>query len=219
MTTKTELLLLSNRLLGLRSDMKNKDYFDAAYFEKFYNEKDNPDYRKRMQHQAAGLTNLIEFHDATPASVLEIGAGIGCWRDWYAKNRPRTKYISTDLSDFTCGKYKHKQYDVTTGPYKGPGYRTRYDLVVCLDVMAYFDSQTYIKVLSTIASMVGTFLVIDALTKRDLKEVCGEGTDWNLQGQTAAFHKKALSTHFKGLGHNLYVPRETDLFFYELEIR
>ena len=62
------------------------------------------------------------------------------------------------------------------------------------------------------------FLYLEAITKRDLDEVCDEKlTDGDVHLRTGAWYRKHLGNHFTNVGAGIWYAKRGSLPFYELE--
>ena len=147
--------------------------------------------------------------------MLDVGAGTGLWRDWFAKNRPKAMYRSTEYSEYACKKYRHEQRDITSWRED-----ETFDLVVCQGVLPYLDDAGCAKALENIAAMSGGFLYLEAITKSDIDEVIDDAkTDVKVYGRTGAWYRKRLEKHFHEVGCGLWAKKDAAVLFYELERR
>jgi hypothetical protein len=188
--------------------------FDQAYFEQFYEARRT---RVRTYAEAAdtarGVTALVEWLMGDIASVLEVGAGAGHWRDWFKRHRKTIPYRSTDVSAHACKRYGHERRDITRWRV-----RERYDLVVCIGVLTYLDDDACTRAIENIAAMTATFLFVEIETKKDLATLYTDPrTDPALLRRTAAWYRKRLEKHFIQLAFGLWVRRDVGLSLGELE--
>jgi len=188
--------------------------FDAAYYDRYYGST-----RTRV-HSATEIAKLctavvsfVEWWQHPLETVLDVGAGIGLWRDWFAKKRPRVVYRSTEVSAHACEAYGHEQRDITKWRAK-----ESFDLVVCQGVLPYLDDAGAEKALENLAAMTRGFLYLEAITKRDLREVCDDArTDVAVHGRTGAWYRARLKKHYVEVGCGLWCKRDAGVLFYELE--
>jgi hypothetical protein len=188
--------------------------FDAAYYERYYKSSrtrvHSPDEVGKL---CTAVVALIEWWQHPIASVLDVGAGVGHWRDWFAKHRPRTRYVSTEVSAHACKMYGHEQRDITKWRSKDS-----FDLVVCQGVLPYIDDVGAAKAVENLAAMTAGFLYLEAITKKDLREVCDESrTDVAVHGRTGAWYRSRLSKHLVEVGCGLWCKKDAGVLFYELE--
>jgi cyclopropane fatty-acyl-phospholipid synthase-like methyltransferase len=187
---------------------------DAGYYERFYeDEKTRVLSRAQVAHLALGVTELIAWFGGELRAVLDIGAGTGLWRDWFAANRSNVRYVSTDKSEYACARYRHLERGIASWRS-----RRKFDLVICQGVLPYLDSREVSAAIENIAAMCRGFLYLEAATSRDLREHCDARlTDASMQGRSVAFYRSRLSPHFVAVGCGLFYLRTGPLVFYDLE--
>lgn len=188
--------------------------FDAGYFRKYYESRRSRVYgREQIAALAQGVTGFVAWFGGELESVLDVGAGIGLWRDWFREHRPNVRYRSLDVSAYACKTYGHERRDITK--WKG---REKFDLVVCQGVMPYFDDAGCERATANMAAMCRGFLYVEAITSRDLREVVDRTkTDVSVHARSAAFYRRILRKHFEPLGCGLHHVRGGDKVFYDLE--
>jgi hypothetical protein len=91
-----------------------KESFDAGYYGKYYGSaRTRVHGPKEIARLCCAVTSMIEWWGAPLDSVIDVGAGVGLWRDWFAKHRPKTAYRTTEVSRYACAQYGHEQRDIT----------------------------------------------------------------------------------------------------------
>lgn len=188
--------------------------FGAEYFDRFYESKATRVYGEReIARLARGVTGMIGWLGGDLRSVLDVGAGSGLWRDWFASHKPSVRYRSTDVSAYACERYGHEQRDITRWRA-----RERFDLVVCQGVLQYLDDEGAERAIDNIAAMCRGFLYLEVVTVRDLREACDTTrTDADVHARTGSWYRARLSKHFTTLGCGLHYCKSGPLVFYELE--
>ena len=187
---------------------------DAAYYERFYESKKTRVLDKaQVAHLALGVTEMVKWFGGDLRAVLDIGAGTGMWRDWFASHRPNVRYVSTDSSEYACKRYGHVQRDIAS--WRG---KRKYDLVICQGVLPYLESRAVGAAIENMATMCRGFLYLEAATSRDLREHCDQSrTDGAMRWRPLKFYRSRLAPHFLTVGAGLFYIREGPLVFYELE--
>lgn len=193
-----------------------KEIFDAGYYGTYYGSaRTRVHGPKEVARLCSAVTSMIEWWGAPLDNVLDVGAGVGLWRDWFAKHRPKTAYRTTEVSRYACAEYGHEQRDIT----KWRASAT-FDLVVCQGVLPYIDDAGCAKAIDNLGAMTAGFLYLEAITKSDIREVIDDTkTDVMVHGRTAAWYRARLRKHYTELGCGLWAKKEAPVLFYELERR
>jgi hypothetical protein len=188
--------------------------FDASYFRRFYESRRSRVYGKeQVDSLARGVTGFVQWFGGDIEKVLDVGAGIGLWKDWFREHMPDVRYRSIDVSDYACERYGHERRDIAAWRA-----REKFDLVVCQGVLPYLDDATTAKAIANMAAMCRGFLYVEAITSRDLREVCDRSkTDVKVRARPASFYKRLLARHFEPLGCGLHHVNGGDKLFYDLE--
>jgi len=188
--------------------------FDEAYYERFYESKRTRVYGAReIAHLARGVTEMIAWYGGDLTSVLDVGAGTGLWRDWFRANKPDVRYLSTEVSPYACERYGHEQHDIASWRSK-----ERFDLIVCQGVLPYLSNKDTEAAIANLAAMARGFFYLEAITTRDLAEVCDNAfTDQAVRARSASWYRARLGKSFVNLGCGLYYAKNGPLVFYDLE--
>jgi 2-polyprenyl-3-methyl-5-hydroxy-6-metoxy-1,4-benzoquinol methylase len=188
--------------------------FDASYFRRYYESRRSRVYgSEQIAHLARGVTGFVQWFGGEIDRVLDVGAGVGLWADWFRGNMPGVRYRSIDVSEYACSKYGHERRDIST--WRG---REKFDLIVCQGVLPYLDDAPCAKAIANMAAMCRGLLYVEAITARDLRDVCDRTrTDVGVHARTAAFYRRLLATYFEPLGCGLHHVKGGDKLFYDLE--
>lgn len=188
--------------------------FDEAYYERFYLDPSTRIYGPKHHHNiVTAVTALIDWFGGDLDTVLDVGAGVGRWRDWFKKHRPEVEVTSTELDPAVCKRFGHEQRDISQWRA-----RQKFDLVVCQGVVPYLNDRDAASAIGNLAAMSAGFLYFEAITKRDLEEVCDTSrTDLRVHKRTGAWYRKRLLAHYREVGAGLFYHRKGKLEFFELE--
>ncbi len=188
--------------------------FDAAYFRRFYESRRSRVYgAEQIDQLARGVTGFVRWFGGEIERVLDVGAGSGLWGDWFRAHLPDAEYRSIDVSAYACATYGHEQRDISR--WRG---RQKHDLVVCQGVLPYLPDASCRSAVANMAAMCRGFLYVEAITARDLREVCDRSaTDVRVLARPASFYRGVLERHFEPLGCGLHHVLGGDKMFYELE--
>ena len=188
--------------------------FDARYFRKYYESRRSRVYgAEQVADLAQGVTGFVRWFGGSLESVLDVGAGTGLWKAWFAEHLPETAYRSVDLSEYACATYGHERRDISRWRA-----REKFDLVVCQGVLPYLDDEACERAIGNLAAMCRGFLYLEAITARDLREVVDRGrTDVSVHARPATFYRRILGRHFERLGCGLHHKKGGGKVFYDLE--
>jgi 2-polyprenyl-3-methyl-5-hydroxy-6-metoxy-1,4-benzoquinol methylase len=188
--------------------------FDSDYYDRFYLNSESRIYdRVHQEKLIVAVVSLVEWFGAELSNVLDIGAGVGWWRDWFAEHRTSTKYVSTELDAKICSKFRHVQRDIRTWRA-----RQKFDLIICQGVLPYLADDDCAKAIDNIIAMSAGFLFIEAITRKDIATVCDTSrTDTRVHTRAGKWYRDRLHPHFRFVGAGLYYVRDGEISFYELE--
>lgn len=187
--------------------------FDASYYNRFYGRASvhNPEQIAKL---ATAVHSLLGWWGLDVRTVLDIGAGPGFWRDWYADNHPGVKVLSTDVSDYACSTFGHKRADITqwTPPRK-------FDLVICHSVLQYPDNAAAKAAIANLAAGTRHFLYLEIPTASDFDDVVDpDATDMGVHRRSGTWYRRELDRHFRQVGGGLWLARTSNIPMYELEM-
>jgi trans-aconitate methyltransferase len=145
-------------------------------------------------------------------SVLDVGAGMGMWRDWYNSTHPHVQVRSIDISEHACSTWNHEKRNIAEWKPRG-----KYDLVVCHSVLQYLDNASFINAIENIASATRHVLYLELPTKWDYENIVdARGTDLQVYTRSATWYRTQLKPFFTQVGAGLWVSAN-GLPMYELE--
>jgi SAM-dependent methyltransferase len=197
-----------------REALRGREGFDAAYFERYYERGGTRVYGERqIANLARGVVGMVRWLGGDVESVLDVGAGPGFWRSFFQVEEPAVRYVSVDASAYACARYGHECRDIAQ-------WRSseRFDLIVCQGVLPYLSDDDALRAIENIAAMTRGFLYLEAITLRDIDEVCDVSkTDVDVRRRPGDYYRHALTPHFTSLGLGLFYAKSGPLRFYELE--
>ena len=188
------------------------DRFDAAYYHRHYLGADRVHSPRQLGQLASGIFGLAGWFGLELRTVLDVGAGLGLWRDWLARAHPRVRYRSVDVSPYACETYGHELRDISTWRA-----RERFDLVVCHSVLQYLDGPGAERAIDNLGAMCRGLLDLEAITRADLDVVDRARTDTAVHARAGRWYRRRLERHFVQVGAGLWASRRSGLLFYELE--
>ncbi len=192
--------------------------FDEAYYRRYYFD---PKTRVVDPAHAARLADFVaayvKYLRVPVRRVLDMGCGIGLWRDPLAHHFPGTRYHGVELSSYLCERYGWEHGSVTD--YAAP---EPFDLVICQGVLPYLDRTSLRQAIDNLASLCRGALYVEAVTREDYERdiIDEERTDPALHRHRASLYRRCLSAHFREMGGGMWLSRSmTDTPLFELEFR
>lgn len=187
--------------------------FDAAYYARFYGRRPVHT-RRRVAHLCAGVVGLAAWWGLPLRSVLDVGAGPGWWRDWFAEHRPAVRYRSVDVSEHACRRYGHEQRDIAVWQPE-----RRADLVVCQGVLQYLQDEAAGAAIGHLAAATGSLLYLEVPTVADRLAVLDhEASDLDVHWRSGSWYRRRLEgAGLAQVGAGLWAPTPVAASLYELE--
>ena len=194
-----------------KSQRAGAERFDARYYQKWYSE-DEEDRADIAEHAVRFVLSYVDHMDSSINTVLDLGCGVGLWKDALAKHARKARYTGVEYSAYLCEKHGWKRGSAVD---YAPG-RT-FDLVVCQGVLQYLDDADCERAIANLARLSRRFLYLEVLTSGDAEHVCDpEGTDFEVHVRDARWYAKRLKDHFVNLGGGLYARPVMREHYFEL---
>jgi SAM-dependent methyltransferase len=188
--------------------------FDEAYYHRFY---ENPKTRiygaKEHANLAQYVFSIARWNDIPINSVLDVGAGIGLWKNWIAKNTKDVEYTGTEVSQVMCKKHGYQHRDIARWRD-----RRKYDLIICQGVLQYLADPDVAPAVANIAAMAGGLVYFEVLTRGDLRERADvDLTDTDVHVRNGSYYRGLFAKHLLPIGCGLHWTRELPPPFWELD--
>ncbi len=183
--------------------------YDAHYFERWYRRSSvgvgAGEFVGRKVRLAVTATEYLFGRELT--SVLDVGCGEAPWRAHVRKLRPGVLYAGMDSSEYAVrrfGRARNIRWG-TVGGLAAAGFRGRYDLLVCADVLHYVPTAEVRRGLAAMHALCGGVAFIEAFTSADAIE--GDRAAFQRRSP-AAYQKLFAAAGFVPVGLHLYATRE-----------
>jgi 2-polyprenyl-3-methyl-5-hydroxy-6-metoxy-1,4-benzoquinol methylase len=188
--------------------------FDADYYARYYGARRTRVHSAReIARLATGVTALCDWWRIELKTVLDVGAGVGLWRDWFARHRPKVRYRSTEISSYACERYGHERRDIARWRA-----REKFDLVVCQGVLPYLDDADASAAIDNLGAMSRGLMYFEAITRSDVRDVLDTDlSDGSMHARSGRWYRARLSRCFHQVGAGLWCSRSSPQLFYELE--
>ena len=192
----------------------NSRRFDKAYYDRFYG-RNGP--RRRELLATKKLCDFVCAYlcyvGQPVRNVLDLGCGLGLWRDAIAPHYPKALYRGVEISEYLCEKHGWERGSVVD--YRAA---TPFDLVICQDTIQYLSDRAAATAIRNLARLSRGALYFSAPTARDWQQSVDPGSsDADVFRRTAQWYRRRLARSFHNLGGGVFLRRNSDVVLWELE--
>ncbi len=192
-----------------------KDLFDEAYYERYYfNKKTSVADPEHVDRLGAFVCSYLQFIRVPVRRVLDVGCGIGLWRDVVKRHYPHAEFHGVEYSEYLCNRFGWERGSVVD--YKAT---TPFDLVICQGVLPYLSAADAKLAMNNLARLSCGALYVEAVAREDWEQdiVDETLTDPRLFKHRAQLYRQGLSEGFIELGGGVWLSRKSDLPLFALE--
>lgn len=189
--------------------------FDASYYARYYfDKKTKVADRLHVERLGAFVSSYLKYLRVPVRRVLDVGCGIGIWRDIVTQHFPQATYQGVEISEYLCGRYGWERGSVVDYQAREP-----FDLVICQGVLAYLTPADLKRALRNLGVLSRGALYIEAVTLEDYENdvVDEELTDPLLFRHRAELYRRGLTRKFKELGGGVWLNRSAEVPLFSLE--
>ncbi len=189
--------------------------FDEAYYKRFYfDKKTSVVDRDHMDRLGAFVCSYLQYIRVPVLRVLDMGCGIGLWRDVVATHYPQASYHGVEYSEYLCGRFGWERGSVLD--YRAPA---PFDLVICQGVLPYLTPADAKVAMHNLARLCRGALYVEAVAREDWeRDIVDETlTDPRLFKHPAALYRRGLAEGFAELGGGLWLSRQAEVPVFALE--
>lgn len=193
----------------------DKNVFDEAYYERYYfNKKTSVADPEHVQRLGAFVCSYLQFIRVPVRRVLDVGCGIGLWRDAIKRHYPHAEYQGVEYSEYLCGRFGWERGSVVDYTAKAP-----YDLVICQGVLPYLSAADVKLATQNLARLSTGALYVEAVAREDFEQdiVDETLTDPRLFKHRAQLYRDGLRDGFIELGGGVWLSRKAELPVFALE--
>jgi SAM-dependent methyltransferase len=188
--------------------------FDRDYYDRYYG-----DARTRVTSArdtarlARFVVGYLAYLGIEPASVLDVGCGIGLWKKALVRALPRARYTGLEVSKHVADEYGWVHGSIDR--YRGAAV----DLVICQGVLQYVPDSALDASIQNLARLARGALYLEALTRHDWEENTDRAvTDGAVHLRTAGRYRTLLrEAGFRACGGGVYLGPRSNVVLYELE--
>lgn len=188
--------------------------FDADFFARYYGDAatrvaDEGD----AERLVALIGGIVDYLGVRVRRILDAGCGVGLLRAPLRARYPRARYDGLEVSPFLCRKFGW--HEGSLADFRAS---SRYDLVVCHDVLQYLDDRAAARSIANLARLTHAALYFSVLTRRDWQHAADQSrTDRDVHLRPAAWYQRRLRRRFRHLGAGIHLARPLRPILWELE--
>ena len=189
--------------------------FDEAYYQRFYFDKKtsvvDPAHVERL---SAFVAAYLQYLRVPVRRVLDMGCGIGLWRELIARHFPAASYHGVEISDYLCQRYGWERGSVVDYSASEP-----FDLVICQGVLPYLSPPDLQRALANLGRLSRGALYLEAVSREDYERdvIDEELTDGRQFRHRVALYRRGLREHMRELGGGLWLSRQAEVPLFALE--
>ena len=185
-----------------------RDKFDEAYYQRYYfNKKTSVVDPEHVNRLGAFVCSYLQYLRVPVRRVLDVGCGIGLWRDVIKRHYPHAQFQGVEYSEYLCGRFGWERGSVVDYRAAAP-----YDLVICQGVLPYLGA-------TDLNSLSQGALYVEAVTREDWdQDIVDETlTDPSLLKHPVAVYRRGLVESFTELGGGLWLSQQAHVPLFALE--
>ncbi|NDZ18129.1 methyltransferase type 11 [Variovorax sp. WS11] len=189
--------------------------FDESYYQRYYFDKKtkvaDPQHIERL---GAFVCAYLKYLRVPVHRVLDIGCGVGLWRDIVSQHFPQARYHGVEVSEYLCERYGWERGSVVDYRAGEP-----FDFLICQGVLAYLSPLDLKRALSNLGTLTRGALYVEAVVREDYeRDIVDESlTDPQLFRHRADVYRRGLSRQFKEIGGGVWLSRQSDVPLFSLE--
>ena len=187
--------------------------FDSAFYRRYYlHPRTRVTTRAETIARAQTVAALLQHIELPVRTILDAGCGLGWMRQPLLRAFPRAKYTGLEVSAHICERYGWTQASIAS--YRT---RTRFDLIVCYDVLQYLTDAEAARAIANLGRLCRGALFLHAPTREDWQRNADRScSDEDIHLRPTAWYRTRLARRFRHMGFGFYVSRSVPLVQWEL---
>jgi len=191
------------------------EWFDEAYYQRYYfDKKTRVVDAQHTQRLGNFVCAYLQYLRVPVRRVLDVGCGIGLWREAVERHFPGAAYHGVEYSDYLCQRYGWERGSVVDYRATAP-----FDFVICQGVLPYLGPADLKAALANLGRLCQGALYVEAVTREDYEQdIIDETlTDPRLFRHRASLYRRGLSEHAREMGGGVWLSRRADVPLFALE--
>ncbi|MEJ8825862.1 class I SAM-dependent methyltransferase [Variovorax humicola] len=191
------------------------DTFDQSYYQRYYFDKKTKVLDPRHVERLGNFVcSYLKYLRVPVRRVLDVGCGVGVWRNIVAQHFPQASYLGVEFSEYLCERYGWERGSVVDYQASRP-----FDFVICQGVLAYLSPPDLKRALANLGTLSEGALYMEVVAREDYERdmVDEDRTDPHLFRHRAEVYRRGLSRQFRELGGGVWISRRSDAQVFALE--
>ena len=193
----------------------SEQWFDEAYYQRYYfDKKTSVVDAEHVERLGAFVCSYLGYLRVPVRRVLDMGCGIGLWREVVARHFPGTSYHGVEYSEYLCRRYGWERGSVVDYTCA-----ERFDLVICQGVLPYLSPPDLKQALYNLARLSRGGLYVEAVAREDYERdiIDDQLTDPRLLRHRAELYRRGLRPAMRELGGGVWLSRDCAVPLFALE--
>ena len=188
--------------------------FDPAFYRRFYvNTRTRVTTRAEMQRRANAVAAVVKQLELPVRAILDAGCGLGLMRAALTRAFPGSRYLGLEVSEHLC-----KRHGWTQASLAEFRTRSRFDLIICYDVMQYLTDREAARAMANLGRLCRGALYFHAPTREDWKRNADRScSDSDVHLRSAAWYRTRLARYFSHVGLGVHLRHGVSFVQWELE--
>jgi SAM-dependent methyltransferase len=190
-------------------------WFDEAYYQRYYfDEKTGVVDPAHVERLGNFVCSYLQYLRVPVKRVLDMGCGIGVWREIVATHFPDASYHGVEYSAYLCERFGWERGSVVDYTATEP-----FDLVICQAVLTYLNPADLKRALHNLGRLCRGALYVEAATREDYERdiIDDELADPRLHRHPAQLYRRGLREGLTEIGGGVWLSRQLDVPLFELE--
>ena len=193
-------------------------WFDEAYYQRYYFDKKtsvvDPQHVARL---GAFVCSYLAYLRVPVKRVLDVGCGIGLWRDVVALHCPDASFHGVEYSDYLCTRYGWERGSVVD--YQAHDPAEPFDLAICQGVLPYLSPPDLKRALHNLGTLSKGALYVEAVSREDYERdtIDEDLTDNRVFRHRAELYRRGLAEGCLELGGGVWLSRQAEVPLFALE--
>ncbi len=189
--------------------------FDEAYYRRWYGDARTRAFTKADKDIRAGfVVSYMKLLKMPLRSVVDVGCGLGHWREALLKLKPGLSYTGVEYSAIMA-----KRFGWVESSAADYAPRRQFDLVISQAVLQHMDDADCARAIDNMGAYARGALYLEVLTREDWSSgmIDKKYTEKHAYLRSRAWYVKRLGKYFTQAGGGLFVAKSAGVSLLDME--